>query len=650
MRGDCAVTKVFHSMSDEKRDRELGMRCPISRRDFLNGAAVGVGSVLAGESLLAAAAMDVDEFAPEKAAEYYPPALTGMRGNHDGTFTYAHRLRDGGKWDTTGPADKTGETYDLVVVGGGISGLAAAYFYRSRAGGNARILILDNHDDFGGHAKRNEFRAGDRLLLSNGGTQSIESPGSYSAVAKDLLVQLGIRVDRFFKDYDQNLYKKLGTAAFFDKETFGQDRLLTGFNSTPWPEFLAKAPLSEVVRRDIARVYTEKVDYMAGLSKEQKLAKLATISYADYLTKYCKVTPETLPFFQTFPHDLFGVGIDAVPAAACYASPDDYQSFTYPGFDGLGFPEPEKEEPYIFHFPDGNASVARLLVRFLIPGAVPGRTMEDVVTARADYSKLDQADANVRLRLNTTVVHAEHTQSTASSAKEVEVSYVRGGKLQSVRGKNCVLACYNMMIPYLCPELPEKQKDALSYLVKTPLVYTHVALRNWTSFSNLGVHQIVAPGGYHTYAALDFPVSIGQYQFPSNPDEPMVLFLLRTPCKPGLPMRDQYRAGRIELMATPFSQFERNIRDQLARMLGGAGFDPARDIEAITVNRWAHGYAYTPNSLFDPDWKEEDKPWVIGRKPFGRIAIANSDAGANAYTNEAIDQAHRAVTELLAQA
>ena len=626
------------------------MRCPISRRDFLNGAAVGVGSVLAGESLLAAAAMDVDEFAPEKAAEYYPPALTGMRGNHDGTFTYAHRLRDGGKWDTTGPAAKTGETYDLVVVGGGISGLAAAYFYRSRAGGNARILILDNHDDFGGHAKRNEFRAGDRLLLSNGGTQSIESPGSYSAVAKDLLVQLGIRVDRFFKDYDQNLYKKLGTAAFFDKETFGQDRLLTGFNSTPWPEFLAKAPLSEVVRRDIARVYTEKVDYMAGLSKEQKLAKLATISYADYLTKYCKVTPEALPFFQTLPHDLFGVGIDAVPAAACYASPDDYQSFTYPGFDGLGFPEPEKEEPYIFHFPDGNASVARLLVRFLIPGAVPGRTMEDVVTARADYSKLDQADANVRLRLNTTVVHAEHTQSTASSAKEVEVSYVRGGKLQSVRGKNCVLACYNMMIPYLCPELPEKQKDALSYLVKTPLVYTHVALRNWTSFSNLGVHQIVAPGGYHTYAALDFPVSIGQYQFPSNPDEPMVLFLLRTPCKPGLPMRDQYRAGRIELMATPFSQFERNIRDQLARMLGGAGFDPARDIEAITVNRWAHGYAYTPNSLFDPDWKEEDKPWVIGRKPFGRIAIANSDAGANAYTNEAIDQAHRAVTELLAQA
>jgi len=224
---------------------------------------------------------------------------------------------------------------------------------------------------------------------------------------------------------------------------------------------------------------------------------------------------------------------------------------------------------------------------------------------------------------------------------------VRGGKVDTVTGKNCVLACYNTMIPYICPDLPDKQKEALSYLVKTPLVYTHVALRNWTAFAKLNVHHIVSPGGYHTYTALDFPVSLGQYQFSGNPDEPIVLFMLRTPCKPGLPQRDQNRAGRFELLQTPFSQFERNIRDQLARMLGGAGFDPAKDIAGITVNRWAHGYAYTPNSLFDPDWKEEEKPWVIGRKPFGRITIANSDAGANAYTNESIDQAYRAVSELL---
>ncbi len=651
-------------MSEKTKDRELGMKCPISRRDFLNGVAVGVGGALAGETLLAAGVVDGDRAGglyaatshsdgsdmPEKAAGYYPPALTGMRGNHDGSFTYAHALRDGKKWDASGAPAEVEGTYDLVVVGGGISGLASAYFFRKAAGNSARILILDNHDDFGGHAKRNEFTAGGRMLLSYGGTQSIESPGLYSAVAKQLISEIGIDVNRFYKDYDRNLYKKYGTAAFFDKETFGEDRLLTGFNTTPWPEFLAKAPLSDAVRRDIARVYTEKVDYMDGLSIEQKKRKLGSISYADYLTKFCKITPEALKFFQTFPHDLFGVGIDAVSALACYGSPDDYESFLYAGFQGLGLPELEKEEPYIFHFPDGNASVARLLVRALIPAAVPGSTMEDVVTTRADYSKLDQKDASVRLRLNSTVVHVHHVASggsgSADSAKEVEIAYSREGVLHSVRAKNCVLACYNMMIPYICPELPEKQKEAMAYLVKTPLVYTHVALRNWTSFSKLGVHQIVAPGGYHTYTAMDFPVSVGQYTFPSDPEQPMVLFMLRTPCRPGLPMRDQYRAGRVELMATPYATFERNVRDQLGRMLGGAGFDPGRDIAAITVNRWAHGYAYTPNYLFDPEWTEEEKPWVIGRKPFGRIAIANSDAGANAYTNEAIDQAHRAVSEL----
>jgi len=633
-------------MSGKRSDDNLGMNRSITRRDFLNGVAVTAGMLAMPDG---AAGWAVDEYAPEKSAGYYPPALTGMRGNHEGTYTYAHALRDGEPWDSNGAPVQTGETYDLVVVGGGISGLSSAHFYRKMAGAKARILVLDNHDDFGGHAKRNEFKAGSRKLLGYGGTQSIESPSLYSEVAKGLLKDLGIETKRFYQAYDRHLYDslKLGTGVFFDKETFGQDRLVAGMGKLPWSEFLAKAPLSDSARHDIARVYTEKVDYLPGLSHTQKRARLAKTSYADFLMKIVRLHPDALPFFQSRTNDLWAVGIDAVSALACYEAGDDYD-IGYPGFAGMNLGDEsergnEKPEPYIFHFPDGNASIARMLVGELIPGSLSGRGMDEIVLAQANYAKLDDEKQPVRLRLNSTVVRARNADSG------VEVVYMRGGKLQTVQAKSCVLACYNGMIPYLCPELPQKQKEALSSLVKAPLVYTHVAIRNWTAFQKLGIHQISAPMGYYSYIALDFPVSLGGYKFPSHPEEPMVLFLLRTPCQPGLPQLDQHRAGRVELMQTPFSTFERQIRDQLGRVLGSGGFDPGRDVEAITVNRWAHGYAHEYNSLFDPDWAEEEKPWVIGRKPFGRIAIANSDAAASAYTDAAIDQAYRAVRELIAK-
>ena len=638
-------------MSNRDRDRELGMGREITRRDFLNGASIAVGASLLAANPAWLEAFDVAQspFAPEKDPGYYPPARTGLRGSHDGSWEIAHDLRDGKNWPES--ADD-GESYDLIVVGAGISGLAAAYFYRKFAGKQSRILILDNHDDFGGHAKRNEFQTGKRLLLGYGGTQSIEAPGNYGKEAIGLLEELGIDVRRFYKYYDQKLFNSMHMkeAVFFDKETFGTDRLvpqngLHYFGVDFTMENVAQIPISAAARKDLLRLQHASVDYMPELTPEQKKTKLIKTSYKDFLLQYVKVHADVVKVFQSSTHDLYTVGVDAVSAYDCARE-------GYPGFKGMHLPKnheqnPEQDEPYIFHFPDGNASIARMLVRSLVPGVLPGHTMEDIVTARANYARLDDAASPIRVRLNSTVVKARHV-GDAANAKEVEVTYVRAGQAHRVRSANCILACYNMVIPFLCPEMSDKQKEALTYCVKLPLVYTNVQVRNWKAFQKLGVSGIYAPGSYFSNVTLDFPVSMGGYHFPGSPEESCLLHLLRTPCEPGLNCKDQYRAGRWELVNTKFETFERQVRDQLGRMLSAAGFNPARDIQAITVNRWPHGYAYEYNALFEPLGRpESERPCVIGRQPFGRIKIANSDADGHAYTNTAIEQGYRAVREIV---
>ncbi|HEY3850101.1 MAG TPA: FAD/NAD(P)-binding protein [Steroidobacteraceae bacterium] len=657
---------------DLSSDQALGMDRPITRRDFLNGVAIGTAA-LAGGPLLAdapgsspvpsgAASAAQASTAAQDLPGYYPPLLTGMRGSHPGSFESAHALRDGKP--SPSPVD-TGEQYDLIVVGAGISGLAAAHFYREHAGRTSRILILDNHDDFGGHAKRNEFNLDGHLNLLNGGTLEIDSPRPYGKVADGLLRTLGINVEKLIKTTQHlNFYEQmgLGQGSFFDRETFGTDKLVLGMggyrsDKSALAQAVLQAPLSDRARKEIVQIETAQIDYMPGMSSAEKKERLSRMSYEAFLRDVVKVDPAVNRYYHATTMGEWGVGTDAVSALDCWG-------FDMPGFQGMKLakgsisrmgPTPKGYEDtggsYRLHFPDGNATIARSLVRDLIPEAVGGRVQpanraEEIVTARVDYSQLDRAGSPLRLRLSSTVIRARHL-GDPKSATDVEVTYMRAGGAYMARARGVVLACYNMMIPYLCPELPAPQKKALHSLVKTPLVYTSVALINWQAFAALKLSGVYAPGSYHSYFHLNPHVTIGSYRSTKSPSEPMLVHMVRTPCKPGLPEHDQNRAGRAELLTTSFETFERNIRDQLGRTLKEGGFDPARDITAITVNRWPHGYAPEYNPLFEPDLPEDRQPHVLGRAQFGRITIANSDAGGEAYTDSAINQGHRAVMELL---
>jgi spermidine dehydrogenase len=583
----------------------------------------------------------------------YPPARLGLRGSHPSAFGIGHRIRDGERFDIDGL--EVDDTADLVVAGAGISGLAAAWFYRQRRP-NDTILLLDNHDDFGGHAKRNEVRVGDRLLIGYGGSEAMQSPNAlYSDVAKGLVRALGVDFERFETAFDRELYPSLGLSrgVFFSREAFGVDRLVPGdpmrmvaddipadrMNERPAAEFIADFPVSDAAKAALIELFTSTRDPLEGHTQEEKRSVLLATSYRDYITKYWGLNDEAADTFQGRSHDFFAMGIDRISAL-------DAMATGYPGFAGLDLPvDPvaaaEMDEPYIYHFPDGNASLARLMVRSLIPNVAPGDSMEDIVTAAFDYAKLDELGSPTRLRLETTVVHVRNAEDG------VDLGYVRDGELHRMRAKRCILAGYNMMIPMLMPELPTVQRQALSENVKAPLAYVKVAVRDWHPWVRLGVHEITNPMGFFSRLKLDYPVSLGTYRCPRTPDEPMLLHLVHVAAQPdGGTVRERFRAGREAMLAMTLEDFEARIHDELTRMLGPGGFDAERDIAGIVVNRWGHGYSYSGDPLLD-ERSAVPPTWEVARARAGRVAIANSDSVWTPFAHAAIDQAHRAVGELL---
>jgi len=627
----------------------------ITRRDFLNGMAIGAGAglLMPGQVIGQTTASLASSKLP---GDYYPPTLTGMRGSHEGSYEVAHALA----WNGQKPSsyEELDEHYDLVVVGAGQSGLAAAWYYRKKMGPAARILLLDNHDDFGGHAKRNEFHQDGNMVLGLGGAQNIEPMSSYSAMAIELLKDIGID-DQALAAMTANtpddymLGGKFGASNGMTIPAAGGHKTLSG----NWLEFfhggqgygaaVKELPIPEEEQAKLIAFFGGDRDFLDDLSLLEQYRYVKSVSYNQFLTVRVGLAEETLPILGAFTRVLLG-------PAGWNLTVLEALSVGCPGLKAMGWLTNRLSDlagafvlgdaPVAYIFPDGNASVARLLVHKLIPNVAPAmKGFEDVAISNFNYEALDLDDNSTRLRLNSTVVGVKET-----ALNHVRVDYVEKGQPLSISADHCILACYNGLIPHLCPEMSDQQKEGLSYGVKVPFVYANVLLKNGRAFAGLDTTFTQCPYDPFQWVSAAPTVTSGGYQPPQSPDRPMAAFMMASPTPAdikGMPARELFRLGRHKIYGTPFKDYEQQIRDQLQGMLGQYGFNHETDITAITVNRIPHGYAYSYLGLDDPDWDEGHAPHEIGRAQFGRISIANSDSEAMPLMQAAFDAAWRAVQE-----
>ena len=622
-------------------DKRIGMQRAITRRDFVQGAAVAAGAALQagalGSSGLANASAAVSAGAQRMTIADYPPVKTGMRGSHPGAYEIAHALaRDGAKF----PEPKsTEEHYDLIVVGAGISGLAAAHYYQKRFGADSKILLLENHDDFGGHAKRNEFHQSGEMVLSMGGTHNLEW-WSFSKTVNAFMQEHGVDCKGMRKQMEFAYGRDApnSPAMWFDETTYGVNRLVTNFNLSAklTTEDIDKIPISDAGRDSLKRFY-DSAPSLEDWTEAEAEDLLSSISYPDFLRQYGGLTEDAVQLFDKEEHGSWGLEMRAISAAEAMWE-------GYPGAHLFGEDWSEDSFGYpVAMWPDGNASLVRLMVAKLVPQSAPNATAENVAMTQFDYSALDQENANVRLRLNSTVIGVDNID------QGVSVTYASSeGELQEVSARHSVLACYHSIIPHLCPAMSDTQKAALKYQVKVPMILTNVLLRNSQALDKLGVDAVSCPGRLHARLFLFKGLHTGGYRRSDTANEAVSLVFWGSvsPPEDAVDIRSQLRGSRQKLLELSFEDFEREVRTVLDGLLGPAGFDVAEDILAITVNRWPHGYAYEYMQLWDPEWESGEAPHEIARQPFGSITIANADAGASAYTHVAIDQAYRAVADL----
>ncbi|MFQ5690261.1 MAG: NAD(P)-binding protein [Gemmatimonadota bacterium] len=638
----------------EPGDQELGLDREITRRDFVHLAGAG----LAGLALSGCARGDSDRLVSGRASDPWSDALGAewygyggvgdyatSHGNTPGVVRAGHRLRDARFRIEPGGVEAE-ERYDLVIVGGGLAGLSAAHHFR-RLHPGGRCLVLDNHPVFGGEAKRNEFEVEGVHLIGPQGSNDFSVPPATGG-PDDYFTALGIPREFEYAPWDADAEGIRVPLENFGFMHWVQDRFSVGhFFRTGaggrwvrdlWGRGLAEAPWPVPVRVGFEAWRSARIEdhWPAGARAPGEVPEwLDSLTLKQYYEERLGLPPEVTAYVDPILASIIGLGCDAISAWWGY-------HFALPGFG-----TPSRYDGITFHsFPGGNAGIARYFAKSLVPEAISGgRALGDVIGGAIDFGALDRPGQPVRLRLSSTALRVEHA-GVREAAERVRVTYVREGRLHAVEASGVVMASGGWVNRHTLADLPASYRAAYREFRHAPVLVANVALRNWRFLRRLGIAACLYQGDFGFSCNIRRPMYAGAYRPPFGPDRPAVLTFYVPFFFPGASPADQGVRGRTELLSTPFRTYERRLREQMAALFGEAGFDPARDIAGIILNRWGHAYV-APGPGFVYGRNGEPAPSDILRAPFGRVAIGHSELRGHQNWTGAAGEGRRAVEAIL---
>lgn len=632
-------------------DHILGMDFGITRRDFLNASLLGAGTVL----LEASAPLSL--LAQEKLWHDYGGVgdYANSAGNTEEVVRIAHEIRDGRYDRLTGEVVDTAELYDLVVIGGGMSGLGAAFYFRKAKKPNQNCLVIENHPIFGGESKRNEFIVNGQRLIGPQGANEFDIPARPGELGYELYKELGIpRQFRYaawnskFKalEFDRTNYgfqlwvdESPSFGYFFDQRSHG---VQSQWIQDVWGRKLEGTPFPDPVKRDFLTWRNPGRKYYSGADFERWLD---TMTYKDYLEQVVGLSPQVTRYGDPILAAAIGLGSDVISAYAAY-------QISMPGFQGFSkdsyYPRRLEEiSPLTWHsFPGGNDGFARYFVKTLVPHGIAGRrTFEDVLNRRVNFKALDHPENDVRIRLGATAVRVEH-QGRPENSKYVSITYVQGGKTHRLKARGVVMAGGGWMTRRVLRDLPEEYHNAYENFYHSPMLVVNVALTNWRFLYELGLSACRWFDGFGFCCNIRQPMIVGDHRPSLDPNRPAILTFYVPFYYPGGTIQEQGSRGRLELLSTSYRDYERKIREQMIRLFGEAGFNPGKDIAGIILNRWGHAYV-NPQPGFYFGRNGKPAPRDVIRKRFSRIAFAHSELFGHQYWLGAVGEGRRATEQVL---